>query len=183
MKLFNRISLAIRIAICKWQASRIIARTKLQWPGCQDARNAWPTTGATGNGNADANYAASGTATTLLWGTKNFSSITGFLTITKISQKTIMAAEELLPNGDGATAGVVQLIDGTEWNIDVRDDTNQVTAALVVGQTIAIKDGGGLVPGGTRGQSYTAIIFGNDWETAPKSPAGRTLTVKKFLLI
>lgn len=145
---------------------------------------AWPTTGATGNGNAAAGkYLASGTATTLLWGTNNFSNITGFLTVTKIAQKTLVAFNENLPNGDGLTAGKVLGIDGFHTDIEVRDDTNQVTAALTVGQTILIVDGGGLYPGGTRGASYTGIIVENGWDAAPKTPAGRTLTVEKFILI
>jgi hypothetical protein len=65
-----------------------------------------------GNGNAaTGQYIASGTATTLLWGTNNFMTPTGWLTITKISQKTIVAYKEELPNGDGLTAGQVLGID------------------------------------------------------------------------
>ena len=145
---------------------------------------AWPTTGATGGGNAaSGQYVANGTGTTLLWGTNNFMTITGWLTITKISQKTIVAFNENLPNGDGLTAGKIIGIDGFTTNIDVRDDVNMVTSALTVGQTITVKDGGGLYPGGARGATYTGIIVENDWETAPKTPAGRTLTVEKFILI
>lgn len=191
-KLLSKISSAYRnwiqlrrMAHCVKQAADIIRKTKARFPGCEDAMAmAWPTTGATGNGNAaTGQYLASGTATTLLWGTNNFSSITGFLTITKISQKTKMAFTEELPNGDGLTAGLVQGIDGFETDIEVRDDTNQNTSSLTVGQTILIRDGGGLYPGGTRGATYTAIIMDNGWDTAPKTPAGRTLKVTKFILI
>ena len=146
---------------------------------------AWPTTGATGNGNAAAGYSAAGTGTTVIWGTNNFTSITGFLTVLKISQKTIVAFEEQLPNGDGLTAGYVLGIDGVETEIEVRDDSSQVTSALQVGQRIVVRDGGGLMPSGTRGNNftYTGIITNNSWDTAPKTPAGRTLTVKNFMLI
>ena len=141
---------------------------------------AWPTTGS---GSVASGHTASGTATTILWGTKDFSSITGFLTVTKISTKTIVAYEEQLPNGDGLTAGLVIGIDGIEVDIEVRDDVNQVVTDLQVGKTILIRDGGGLYPGGARSATYTGIITGNGWDTAPKTPAGRTLTVKKFALI
>jgi len=145
---------------------------------------AWPTTGATGNGNAaSGQYVANGTATTLLWGTNNFMNITGWLTITKIAQKTIVAFDENLPNGDGLTAGKVQGIDGFTTEIEVRDDVNQVTSALTVGQRILVTDGGGLYPGGARGAQYSGIIKDNGWDAAPKTPAGRMLTVEKFILI
>ena len=148
---------------------------------------AWPTTGATGNGNAAAGqYVANGTGTTLLWGTNNVmgsGTPAGFLTITKISQRTIMAFDENLPNGDGLTAGKVQGIDGFLVDIEVRDDVNQVTSALTVGQRLLVLDNGGLVPGGARGAQYSAIMTENDWDAAPRTPAGRRLAAQKFLLI
>ena len=148
---------------------------------------AWPTTGATGNGNAAAGqYVANGTGTTLLWGTNNVmgsGTPAGFLTITKISQRTIMAFDENLLNGDGLTAGKVQGIDGFLVDIEVRDDVNQVTSALTVGQRLLVLDNGGLVPGGARGAQYSAIMTENDWDAAPRTPAGRRLAAQKFLLI
>src|ERR1700676_1388141 len=120
---------------------------------------AWPTTGATGGGNAAAGqYIASGTGTTLIWGTNNIlpnQAAMNFLTITKISQRTIMAFDENLPNGDGLTAGKVQGIDGFLMDIEVRDDYNKVTSALTVGQRITVEDNGGLVPGGSRYAQYS----------------------------
>jgi hypothetical protein len=150
----------------------------------QQNQMGWPTTGPTGGGNAaTGQHIANGTGTTLLWGTNNFANITGWLTITKVNQKTIMAYDENLPNGDGLTAGKVQGIDGSRWELDVRDDVNQVTNALTVGQRLVIQDGAGLVPGGARGSQYSCIIADHSWEAAPKMPAGRTLSVEKFLLI
>lgn len=145
---------------------------------------AWPTTGATGSGNAaTGQHSATGTGTTVLWGTNNFFNITGWLTVNRISQKTIVAYNDSLPNGDGLTAGKVIGIDGFSMEIEVRDDTNQVTSALTVGQRIQVQDGGGLVPGGRTGALYNAIIVDHGWDTAPKTPAGRVLTVDKFILI
>lgn len=170
---------------CFKKAKLIVGKIKEKYPNCENAMAmAWPTTGATGNGNAAAGqYIANGTATTILWGTNNFANITGWLTVTKIAQKEIVAFEERLPNGDGLTAGLVQGIDGMETQIEVRDDTNQVTSALQIGQRLMIIDGGGLYPGGARGASYSAIMMENSWDTAPKTAAGRTLTVTKFALI
>ena len=145
---------------------------------------AWPTTGATGNGNAaSGQYIANGTATTILWGTNNFVAFTGWLTVLKVNQKVIMAFDENLPTGDGLTAGKVQGIDGAVWEIEVRDDVNQVTTSLTPGQRLLMPDGAGLVPGGARGATYSAIIKDHSWDTAPKTAAGRMLTVEKFLLI
>jgi hypothetical protein len=151
-----------------------------------------PTTGATGNGNpAAGSYNASGTATTLYWGTQATAVslgsggglISGFLTITKISQKTIVAFNEKLPNGDGLTAGQVLGIDGFQTEVEVRDDSNQPVNSLTVGQTVYVADNGGLVPGGARGAYYKARIVENGWEAAPKTPAGRTLSLENFILI
>ena len=166
-------------------ARRYVRRNFLGYVDQEEQQNqAWPTTGSTGAGNAaSGQYVANGTATTLLWGTNNFMTPTGWLTITKISQKTIVAYKEELPNGDGLTAGQVLGIDGFRTEIEVRDDVNQVTSALTVGQRIAVVDGGGLYPGGTRGASYSGIIVDNGWDTAPKTAAGRMLTVEKFMLI
>lgn len=173
-----------KMLACIRRAAAIVRNSKLEYPSCEGAICGWPTTGASGNGNISAaQYFANGNATGILWGTNNFLNITGFFTVTKISQKTMMAADENLPNGDGQTAGKVQIIDGSSWEIEVRDDVSQVTSALTVGQRLLIPDGGGLVPGGARGATYSAIIKDNSWDTAPKTPAGRTLSVEKFVLI
>lgn len=172
-----------RMARCVREAAKIISRTKLEFPGCEGALcMAWPTTGATGAGNAAGTHLASGTGTTLLWGTANWTNITGWLTVLKISQKVDMAYEEKLPNGDGHTAGLVQGIDSLTWEIEVRDDTQMDVSALQVGKQIVVRDGAGLYPGGARGTTYTGIIMGAGWDTAPRTAAGRTLTVTKFCL-
>jgi hypothetical protein len=169
------------------EAAEIVARIKEQYPGCEGAMNAWPTTGASGNGNAaTGQYIANGTwATTLLWGTNNImggSTPTGFLTILDVKFRTL--AEKIpMPNGDGLTAGLVQLIDGVVMDLEVRDDTTQVTTGLTVGQRVYILDNGGLVPGGARNAQYSGIITEHDWNTAPKTAAGRRLAVDKYLLI
>jgi len=145
-----------------------------------------PTTGATGAGNVAAGqYNATGTATTLLWGTSYLwagAPPTGWLTITDFKQRTKTELTELM-NGDGLTAGTVQLIDGFIADVEVRDDINQVTSALTSGQRIYIYDAGGLVPGGARGSQYRGIIGDHDWNTAPKTPAGRRLSIHVYLLI
>jgi hypothetical protein len=193
MNIFKQIAATFRywkvkrqFARCQREAAQIVARIKAQYPGCDTAVNAWPTTGSTGNGNAAVGqYIATGTGTTLLWGTNNALGAftpTGWLTITDIKQRTLTEKIQL-PNGDGLTAGTVQLIDGFAEDLEVRDDTTQVTANLTVGQRIYILDGGGLVPGGARGASYHGIIVEHDWNTAPKTPAGRKLSVDIYLLI
>jgi hypothetical protein len=146
---------------------------------------AWPTTSTTGNGNAAVGqYQALGTGTSLLWGTNNFvpsGDVAGFLTVTKITQKPIIAFNENLPNGDGLTAGKVIGLDGIHTEIEVRDDINQPVALLTIGKWIWIQDGGGLF--GTRYAKYKGIIVDAGWDAAPKTPAGRTLTLESFVLI
>jgi len=111
------------------------------------------------------------------------SAIAGFLTITKISQKPIIAFDVNLENGNGHVAGKVLGIDGFKMEIEVRDDTDQPTNLLTVGNRITVYDYAGQAPGGNRNASYSAIISDCGWDAAPKTPAGRTLTVEKFLLI
>ena len=176
-----------RIRIARARAAVIVDRRRREFWAATDAVNMWPTTGATGAGNAaTGQYVANGTGTTLLWGTNNIlgaNTPTGFLTINKISQRTIVAFKDQLPNGDGLSAGQVIAIDGFLMDIEVRDDVNQVTGTLVVGQRIYVLDNGGLVPGGTRYAQYSGIITEHDWDTAPRTPAGRRLAVEKYILI
>ena len=146
---------------------------------------AWPTTGTSGPGHNAGQYVSTGNASTILWGTANIwagSPPTGFLVITKFSQKTKTELVEL-PNGDGLTAGTVQLIDGFTAEIEVRDDVNQVTTNLTSGARLYILDEGGLVPGGVRGAQYRGILADTSWDAAPKTPAGRMLSVHVYLLI
>lgn len=190
MKLFKFILTSYRLwnlkrqfQRCQREAARIVAGVKAQYPGCETAMNAWPSTGATGNGNAAAGqYVATGTGTTLLWGTNNAIVATGFLTVTDIKLRTMQELIKL-PNGDGLTAGTVQLIDGFAADVEVRDDENQVPGNFSVGSRFQINDLGGIVPGGARGAFYRAIMIEHDWNTAPKTPAGRRLAMEVYLLI
>lgn len=172
-----------QIELCLEKAKQITAAVKSKYPHCEGVMAmAWPTTGA---GSVASGYIATGTATTLLWGTKDWTSITGFLTVNSIKQSEVLAFDEKLPNGDGLTAGTILGVDGNELEIEVRDDTNQNCTALRVGAIIQFRDGAGMLgarTGGT-GANYNWEVFGHDWSTAPKTPAGRTLKVRKFALI
>jgi hypothetical protein len=143
---------------------------------------AWPATGAT----PATGVAATGVATTMLWGTEDLSAITGFAVITSARQQTLVAFEEEVSNGTGLTAGHIIAKNGAQWELEVKDDTRQVMTNLRVGQTVLVRDGAGLL-GGRAGSyttsNYTGIITGHDWNTAPKTSAGRTITVKNFTLI
>ncbi len=192
-KLFATIAASYRYWKCQRRmaraarlAAKFLRRRQQEFSGALDAVNAWPTTGPTGNGNVSTGqYVATGTGTTLIWGTTGMMGSpppTGFLTINSIKQRTITELTKL-PNGDGLTAGTVQLIDGMTTNVEVRDDETQVTTALTVGSRVYVIDNGGLVPGGARGAQYRGIMVEHDWDSAPKTPAGRVLAIDVYLLI
>jgi hypothetical protein len=136
----------------------------------------WPTTGA---GSLASGYMAQG-VTTIRWGTNGVSSVTGFLVVVRASQRNLVENIKL-PNGDGVSATRVQLVDGVEWDIVVRDDTTQVPSGLRIGQTIAIKDMAGHL--GTVGLDYVGRVIGHNYEAAVKQPGERTLTVENLLLV
>lgn len=146
---------------------------------------AWPTTGA---GDISTGYAAQG-VTTIRWGAKELLNKVGTQSldgvtvgiVTRFNERSLVNVHKL-PNGDGLTVTRVQLLDGVQWDITVRDDTT-ITTRPTIGQTVVVVDGGGLVPGGTPGSKYTARVVENGYETAPGQPGEFTVTVEALTLI
>ena len=126
-----------------------------------------PTTPSTG-------YTAQGT-TTIVWGTD---ALWSTYVVTRISERDLIENIKL-PNGTGITTTRVQLKDGRQWDITVRDDTGMTPPKS--GDTLVVKDAGGLI--GTVGLNYTARIVESGWDSAPKQAAERTLTVESLVLI
>lgn len=110
-----------------------------------------------------------------------------FFTVTKATQKQLVDNIKL-PNGVGPTATRVQIVDGTQWNLTVRDDSRMIppqigsTWTLVdIGNMIPI---GGVPPNNTNANSvYVCTIVENDYEAAIKTPGERTVTVEMLTLV
>lgn len=146
---------------------------------------AWPTTGA---GDIATGYAAQG-VTTIRWGSRELLKKIGSQNVdgvsvgvvTRFTQRSLVNVHKL-PNGDGLTVTRVQLLDGVQWDVTVRDDT-EITSRPVIGQTVVIVDGGGLVPGGSPGTRYVGRVVENGYEAAPAQPGEFTVTVEALTLI
>tara|TARA_R110000868_G_scaffold245626_7_gene502228 strand:+ start:14883 stop:15293 length:411 start_codon:yes stop_codon:yes gene_type:complete len=114
--------------------------------------------------------------TTIVWGTDGLWSS---YIVSRISQKQLIENVKLT-NGTGITVTRVQLTDGVQWDITVRDDTGMT--APVAGNTFtAIYDAAGML--GTVGLTYTGRIVESSWDTSSKQAAERSITVEKLTLI
>lgn len=179
MKKLRQLKFAITVRIALTLAFLIRLRVRLQYPFCKHALNVWPTTGAGTPGTA---YSAQG-VTTIRWGTKDLITTTGWLVVTRFTQKTLVENIKL-PNGDGITATRIQLMDGQQWDVTVRDDTAMVPPQI--GDTVAITDAGGLIGAGTIYTTtlrYTATVIETGYDAAPKQPGERTITLENLLLV
>lgn len=167
-----------RIAKAQRLAAEFVACVKAQYPGCEGAMNAWPTTGA---GSLSTGVLATG-VTTIRWGTKGLGQNTGWLTVLRFSQKTLTENIKL-PNGDGVTSTRIQIVDGQQWDITVRDDTALVPPQ--VGDSITVVDAAGLIGGlaADAVKTYSATVVESGFDTAPKQAGERTVTVENLLLV
>lgn len=130
----------------------------------------------TGPGAVADGYIANG-KTTIRWGTED---LFGVYDVLRFHQKP--RAENLpLLQGAGLTSTVVTLLDGSTWELTVRDDVNM--AVPQVGTRILLVDAAGLVPGGEIGVAYSCIVEDAQFDVAPKQAAERTVTATKFTLI
>lgn len=144
---------------------------------------AWPTTGA---GSLASGYLAQG-VTTIRWGSAELvTTIAGTAVngttvgiVTRFNEKP-MVENIKLPNGDGLTTTRVQLVDGYQWDVTIRDDTG-ITNRPRIGTVVVILDAGGLI--GTVGTAYNAIVVEAGYDTAPKQPGEFSLTVENLTLI
>lgn len=149
---------------------------------------AWPTTGA---GTLASGYLATG-VTTIIWGTADILaniggvSMSGTLgVVTRFSEKPLVDNIKL-PQGDGLTSTRIQIIDGVQWNLSIRDDS-RITVRPKIGNTVLIYDAAGFVNGsagaGGTPASYIATVVEADYETAPKTAAEFQITVENLTLI
>ena len=99
--------------------------------------------------------------------------------VTRFNQKPIVENIKL-PNGDGLTTTRIQLIDGQQWDITIRDDTN-LTGRPAIGNAVVIADGGGFIS--NTFLFYTATVIESGFDTAPKQPGELTFSVENLVLI
>jgi hypothetical protein len=149
---------------------------------------AWPTTGA---GTLASGYLATG-ATTIIWGTGDILANIGGVAmsgnlgvVTRFSEKPLVDNIKL-PQGDGLTSTRIQIIDGVQWNLSIRDDS-RITVRPKIGNTVLVYDAAGFFgssagAGGTPA-SYIATVVEADYETAPKTPAEFQITVENLVLL
>ena len=147
---------------------------------------AWPTSG--GNSLAEG-YLKTG-VTTIVWGTTDILSDIGgvvlggsFGVVTRFSERSIVDNIKL-PNGDGLTTTRVQIIDGAQWDLTIRDDT-RITKRPKIGNTVLVFDAAGFVSAGAGGTptDYIATVVETSYETAPKQAAEFHITVENLTLI
>ena len=85
-----------------------------------------------------------------------------------------------LPNGDGLTVTRVQIVDGQQWDVTVRDDEN-IDSRPSIGTTVVIYDAGGLISSSYL--KYSATVIDSGWDTAPKQPGEMTFSVEALTLV
>lgn len=147
----------------------------------------WPTTGA---GSLSSGYLATG-VTTIRWGSNllvtSVNTVSTSVTVgivTRFHQRSLVDNIKL-PNGDGLTITRVQIIDGVQWDVNIRDDTGLTGSGTVgrpvPGSTVVIVDGLGLL--GAAGTTYNATVVETAYETAPRQAGEFTITVENLTLI
>lgn len=172
----------ILLRVALWRANRRLRTVKLQYPGCEGAMNttSWPPTAGTSVG-----YLATG-ITTIRWGSEGLlqspKPSSGWYAVLRFNQRTLVDNIKL-PNGSGVTSTRVQIVDGQQWELTVRED-NTMTPPQV-GDSVTIVDAGGLIGGATASTilTYTAVVEGSGFDTSPKQAGERTLTVSNLLLV
>ena len=179
----------IRWQWCLWKSRRIVRSVKARHPHCESLMASWPTTGV---GSLSSGYLATG-VTTIVWGTDEILANLGGVgtiaggrgVVTRFAERALVVNHKL-PQGDGLTSSRVQIIDGQQWDLTVRDDTG-FTVRPKVGNTVLIYDAAGLVVGspgaGGSPQSFIAKIEEVSYDAAPGQPCEFNVTVTRLTLI
>jgi hypothetical protein len=170
---------SFRIAQAERLAARRMLASKLEFPGCEGAMNAWPPVSGTTTG-----YDVDGAVpSSIRWGTDGLlqsptPSGGGYAVVNRLSERELVDIERL-PNGTGVNVLRVRIKQGGQWTVTVRD--NQTVTFPKIGGTVSVVDAAGHL--GTLGLTYTATVVENDYEAALKQPGERTLLVEKLTLI
>lgn len=129
-----------------------------------------------------------GGVTTIRWGTDYFANWTNgtgklFAQVLRAKQRT-MGNNYKYTNADGMTSSRTMIIEGSSWDLTIRDDSD--FTSLPRGSTISVIDGAGMIhgyDGGGRGLAYVATVTESDYEATGKQPGERVLTVENLILI
>lgn len=124
--------------------------------------------------------------TTIRWGTSPI----GYLIVESANQK-VLAENIKLPNGAGLTTTRIQIVDGVQWDITVRDDTQTAPSTLLIGTRVTVYDyaghfsdsPGGFVTTNGTGVTRSARVIDNGYNAALKTEGKRTITLEFLNLV
>lgn len=102
----------------------------------------------------------------------------GFYVVEDFNEKELVDNIKL-PGGTGPTLTRVQIVDGLQWAVTVRDDVNM--SPPKTGTTVGIVDAGKILA--ATAKYYTATVVENDYKAAPKTPGQRVLVVENLINI
>lgn len=182
-QLWGQARLSVMFATCLVRGWWAVKRSRLVWWPVGDAVMTDPRTALSTT--LTAGLVAQG-ITTILWGTKAaVTSIAGTANngttvgiVMRISQNSIVENMKY-PNGDGPTITRVQMVDGQEWDVEIRDDT--ALGLPRIGAAVIVNDYAGHIS--TVGLKYTGTVIGNGYDSAPKTPGTRNFKVESLVLI
>lgn len=122
--------------------------------------------------------------TTIRWGTDaNMADASNanasYYIVDDIRQQQVKAFQENLPNGNGITLTRVIGVDGSRWNVTVRDDTRMTPPTIGVQTYLA--DRLGML--GTPNAMYRARVVDADYNATPKSAGQRVVVVERLTLV
>lgn len=133
-------------------------------------------------------YLVYGGVVTPRWGTDGIAQWSNaggkfFAIVLRCKQRT-MGTNYKNPNADGMTTSRTMIVDGSSWDITVRDDSD--FQSIPRGSTVSVVDVAGMIngyDGGGRGLVYVATVTESDYDAASKAAGERVVTVENLILI
>lgn len=113
--------------------------------------------------------------TTIYWGTED---LLGYYVVLSFHQRELVENVRLR-QGSGLTSTRVQLRDGVNWDIHVRDDSRMTPPQA--GTMLTVVDAAGLL--GSRGATYVGRVIESSTNLTSQNPLERNVIVEKLRLI
>jgi hypothetical protein len=196
--IFNKLFAAYKVWLNRrrWEraskkAAQIVQQTKEAWLGCENAEMmaSWPAVAGTDPGFK----IGGGGRKTIMWGTNailqspaptdSLGSGLNWFTVIRASQKPISDRTKL-PNGVGVTSTDVFIIDGVQWEVVVRDDSQFESGSVVaINNLVTIVDFAGLFVKNSTPVTLEARIVDPNYEATLKAAGERTLMIENLVLI